>query len=73
MRRVFTLILISFVMLNIFGMQNTANAASAPMISTWEVDNRSTLNNERIISKSSYKISAIYPSNVINALGAGFP
>ncbi len=73
MRRVLTLILISFVMLNIFGMQNTANAASAPMISTWEVDNRSTLNNERIISKSSYKISAIYPSNVINALGAGFP
>ncbi len=73
MRRVFTLILISFIMLNIFGAQNTASAASAPIISTWEVDNRSTLNNERIISKSSYKINAIYPSNVINIQGAGFP
>ncbi len=73
MRRVFTLSLISIVLFNVFSVQNTAMAASAPMISTWEVDNRSTLNNERVISKSSYKISAIYPSNVINAQGAGFP
>ena len=43
------------------------------MISTWEVDNREILNNKRVISKSSFKISAIYPSNVINVLGANFP
>ena len=73
MRRVFSLSLISIVLFNVFSVQNTAMAASAPMISTWEVDNRSTLNNERVISKSSYKISAIYPSNVINVQGAGFP
>ncbi len=53
----------------------TATAATQilPMISSWEVDNRETLNNERVISKSSYKISAIYPSNVINVQGAGYP
>ena len=60
-------------MLNVFAAQNAVVASSAPMISTWEVDNREILNNKRVISKSSYKISAIYPSNVINALGANFP
>ncbi len=73
MRRVFTLILLLIVLFNVSEAQNTASAASSPMISTWEVDNRNTLNNERVISKSSYKINAIYPSNVINAQGAGFP
>ena len=56
---------------------NPRTAATAtqilPMISSWEVDNREILNNERVISKSTYKISAIYPSNVINVQGANFP
>lgn len=73
MRRVLTLSLIILFLLNIFAAQNSVSAASSPMISTWEVDNRSFLNNERVISKSSFKISAIYPSNIINAQGAGFP
>ena len=70
MRRFLTLVLTVMFCLNV---SNAAFAASAPMISSWEVDNRGNLNNERVISKSSYRISAIYPSDVINALGANFP
>ncbi len=72
MRRFFTLILSAIILLNILA-ANQVFAASAPMISSWEVDNREILNNERVIAKSSYKISAIYPSTVINILGANFP
>lgn len=72
MRRFFTIVLGCAVLLNIFAV-NFSYAASAPMISSWEVDNREILNNERVISKSSFKISAIYPSSVINAAGMGFP
>ncbi len=73
MRRFFTALFFGIFVLNVFAAQNAVVASSAPMISTWEVDNREILNNKRVISKSSYKISAIYPSNVINALGANFP
>jgi len=73
MRRFFTLLLGGIFLLNILSANCTAQASSAPIISSWEVDNRNNLNNERIISKSSYKISAIYPSNVINVQGANFP
>lgn len=69
MRRFFTLVLFAAIL---FGVP-CREAFATPMINSWEVDNRNTLNNERIISKSSYKISAIYPSNVINVLGANFP
>lgn len=72
MRRFFTFTLIAIILFNISA-ADKAFAASAPMISSWEVDNREILNNERVIAKSSYKISAIYPSATINALGANFP
>ena len=73
MRRFLTLLCFGIFALNCFSAQNSAYASGAPMISTWEVDNREILNNKRVISKSSFKISAIYPSNVINVFGANFP